>query len=247
MEALLKNALGHADADHVEIVVEERTTTQIAYAGKELEDISDFTSLGGSVRALVKGGHRIERAVDVLFDGETWHEFAAERLDPKNTHGTGCTLSAAIAANLALGKGLVDAVREAKAYVTRCIRHAPGLGHGTGPMNHFPPAVCRTYSLPLRALSDWGSSTASVASAVESVTARSLFATETSAARAPRPIAFTLPSFESAKLSNQTVAGPLPMTRGCTAATSAGMTNRDSRVCQPSRARAVRPPVPVGV
>jgi hydroxymethylpyrimidine/phosphomethylpyrimidine kinase len=96
-------------------------------------------------RALVKGGHagpgghRIENAIDVLYDGETWHTFTAERLDPRNTHGSGCTLSAAIAANLALGKGLVDAVREAKAYVTRCIRHAPGLGHGTGPMNHFPP------------------------------------------------------------------------------------------------------------
>ena len=92
---------------------------------------------GGHTRP---GGHRVEQATDVLYDGQTWHTFTAERLDPGNTHGTGCTLSAAIAANLALGKGLVDAVREAKAYVTRCIRHAPGLGHGTGPMNHFPPA-----------------------------------------------------------------------------------------------------------
>jgi hydroxymethylpyrimidine/phosphomethylpyrimidine kinase len=90
-------------------------------------------------RTLVKGGHRIEHATDVLYDGKTWHEFGAERLDPKNTHGTGCTLSAAVAANLALGKDLVEAVRLAKDYVTRCIRHAPGLGHGTGPMNHFPP------------------------------------------------------------------------------------------------------------
>jgi hydroxymethylpyrimidine/phosphomethylpyrimidine kinase len=91
-------------------------------------------------RALVKGGHRIERATDVLYDGEQWHEFSSERLDPKNTHGTGCTLSAAIAANLALGRNLVDAVQRAKDYVVRCIRHAPGLGSGTGPMNHFPPA-----------------------------------------------------------------------------------------------------------
>ena len=114
--------------------------------GNEVETLDDMRAAARQIfdetgaQALVKGGHRIERAVDVLYDGETWHEFAAERLDPKNTHGTGCTLSAAIAANLALGKGLVDAVREAKAYVTRCIRHAPGLGHGTGPMNHFPPA-----------------------------------------------------------------------------------------------------------
>jgi len=89
--------------------------------------------------ALVKGGHRVEHATDVLYDGEQCHTFAAEHLDPKNTHGTGCTLSAAITANLALGKDLVEAVRLAKDYVTRCIRHAPGLGHGTGPINHFPP------------------------------------------------------------------------------------------------------------
>jgi hydroxymethylpyrimidine/phosphomethylpyrimidine kinase len=114
--------------------------------GNEVETLDDMRAAARQIfdetgaRALVKGGHRIERAVDVLYDGKTWHEFAAERLDAKNTHGTGCTLSAAIAANLALGKDLVDAARQAKAYVTRCIRHAPGLGHGTGPMNHFPPA-----------------------------------------------------------------------------------------------------------
>jgi hydroxymethylpyrimidine/phosphomethylpyrimidine kinase len=119
--------------------------------GRAIESLDDMRAAARCIfdehgaRALVKGGHirpgghRIEKATDVLYDGETWHTFTAERLDPRNTHGTGCTLSAAIAANLALGRELVDAVREAKAYVTRCIRHAPGLGHGTGPMNHFPP------------------------------------------------------------------------------------------------------------
>jgi hydroxymethylpyrimidine/phosphomethylpyrimidine kinase len=111
----------------------------------EMETLDDMRAAAKQIfdehgaRALVKGGHHVERAVDVLYDGETWHEFASERLDPKNTHGTGCTLSSAIAANLALGKELVEAVGNAKDYVTRCIRCAPGLGHGTGPMDHFPP------------------------------------------------------------------------------------------------------------
>ena len=122
-----------------------------AITGRAVETLDDMRDAAKQIfdehgaRALVTGGHsgrvghRIERATDVLYDGETWHEFSTERLDSKNTHGTGCTLSAAIAANLALGKGLVEAVRLAKDYVTRCIRHAPGLGSGTGPMNHFPP------------------------------------------------------------------------------------------------------------
>lgn len=110
---------------------------------QSLDDMRDaakriFDTCGAC--ALVKGGHRIERATDVLYDGLTWYAFAAERLDPKHTHGTGCTLSAALAANLALGKNLIEAARLAKDYVTRCIRHAPDLGGGTGPMNHFPPA-----------------------------------------------------------------------------------------------------------
>lgn len=114
--------------------------------GRTIESIAGMREAAREIfdkhgaRALVKGGHRIERATDVFYDGETWHEFSSERLDPKNTHGTGCTLSAAIAANVALGRNLVEAVQRAKDYVVRCIRHAPGLGSGTGPMNHFPPA-----------------------------------------------------------------------------------------------------------
>jgi len=116
-----------------------------AITGRNIESLDDMRDAAKRIfdthgaRAIVKGGHRIERATDVLYDGLAWYAFATERLEPKNTHGTGCTFSAAIAANLALGKDLIDATRLAKDYVTRCIRHAPGLGGGTGPMNHFPP------------------------------------------------------------------------------------------------------------
>jgi len=87
------------------------------------------------VRAVViKGGHLDGDAVDVLFDGTTFTEFSGPRLNTPHTHGTGCTFAAAIAAHLALGASLVAAVGAAKAYVTHAIAHAPGLGHGHGPL-----------------------------------------------------------------------------------------------------------------
>jgi hydroxymethylpyrimidine/phosphomethylpyrimidine kinase len=92
----------------------------------------------GAVAALVKGGHLPGPATDVLFDGERVTEFTTERIDGRHTHGTGCTLSAAIAARLALGDDLVTAVRHAKDYVTAAIRRAPGLGQGHGPLGHRP-------------------------------------------------------------------------------------------------------------
>ena len=78
--------------------------------------------------------------MDVLFDGERLLEFTAERIDTRHTHGTGCTLSAAIAARLALGDDLATAVQRAKDYVTAAIRRAPGLGQGHGPLGHAKPA-----------------------------------------------------------------------------------------------------------
>ena len=96
----------------------------------------------GCKNVLVKGGKNIPGAVDVLFDGETCHHIEIEQIDSTSTHGTGCTLSSAIASNLALGKSVPEAVRLAKEYVTDAIRHAPGLGHGCGPLDHF----CRIFN-----------------------------------------------------------------------------------------------------
>jgi hydroxymethylpyrimidine/phosphomethylpyrimidine kinase len=93
----------------------------------------------GARAALVKGGHMEgPTAVDVLWDGRTMTMLEAPRIESPHTHGTGCTLSSAIAARLALGDDLVSACRAAKAYVTRAIAQAPGLGHGNGPLNHSP-------------------------------------------------------------------------------------------------------------
>lgn len=86
---------------------------------------------------LVKGGHLEDDATDLLYDGENFIYFKQDRIDNKNTHGTGCTLSSAIAANLAKGMNIKDAVKEGKRYVTVAIEHGIELGHGVGPTNHF--------------------------------------------------------------------------------------------------------------
>jgi hydroxymethylpyrimidine/phosphomethylpyrimidine kinase len=92
----------------------------------------------GPKAVLVKGGHLTgPEATDVLFvDGRLIH-LSAPRIDTKHTHGTGCTYSAAITAGLAKGQTLEDSVRAAKAWLTRALATAPGLGHGIGPVNHF--------------------------------------------------------------------------------------------------------------
>ena len=108
-------------------------------------DVSDIAGMreaaqhlvaGGARAALIKGGHLAgPHVVDVLFDGKQFREFEREKLQSTSTHGTGCTLSAAIAAGLAMGKPLDAAVDDALVFVHEAIRTAPGLGSGHGPLN----------------------------------------------------------------------------------------------------------------
>ncbi len=87
---------------------------------------------------VVKGGHLEGReCVDVLYDGETFTHLPAPRVETKNTHGTGCTFASAIAAGLAKGLGVVEAVRQAREYITLALRYSLDLGHGHGPTHHF--------------------------------------------------------------------------------------------------------------
>jgi hydroxymethylpyrimidine/phosphomethylpyrimidine kinase len=114
-------------------------------SGREVNTVADMREAAlhivrilGARAALVKGGHLTSgEAIDVLYDGE-WRLFEHPRINSSNTHGTGCTLSAAIAANLAHGASLTAAVEIALDYVHRAILLAPGLGSGSNnPMNHF--------------------------------------------------------------------------------------------------------------
>lgn len=93
----------------------------------------------GPSAVLVKGGHSVEDARDILYDGKEFHVFSGKRISTENTHGTGCTLSSAIAAGLAKGLSLADAVGEAKKYMEGAIAKAAedSVGHGHGPVHHF--------------------------------------------------------------------------------------------------------------
>ena len=112
-------------------------------AGMEISSEADMREAARRIQALgpqnvlVKGGHAQGEARDILLCGEDFHVFASRRIPTKNTHGTGCTLSSAIAAYLARGEVLPEAVRKAKEYVTGAIEHALPLGHGCGPTHHF--------------------------------------------------------------------------------------------------------------
>jgi hydroxymethylpyrimidine/phosphomethylpyrimidine kinase len=91
----------------------------------------------GPRAVLIKGGHLAGEAVDTLWDGSVWSTFGGVRVDTPHTHGTGCTFSAAIVAELAQGTELASAVGAAKRFVQAAIATNPGLGHGSGPVNHW--------------------------------------------------------------------------------------------------------------
>lgn len=93
----------------------------------------------GARHVVVKGGHLPGDAVDILYDGRDFREFRSPRVVTEDTHGTGCTYSAAIATGLAFGKDVIEAVTEAKHYITVAVRHAWRLGQGHGPTNHLAP------------------------------------------------------------------------------------------------------------
>lgn len=91
----------------------------------------------GAKAVLIKGGHYMGDAQDILYSEGEYYNYITKRINTKNTHGTGCTLSSAIASYLALGETLQSAVGKAKEYVTMAIEHALELGKGCGPTNHF--------------------------------------------------------------------------------------------------------------
>jgi hydroxymethylpyrimidine/phosphomethylpyrimidine kinase len=113
---------------------EVRTTESMRRAARLLVE-------RGARAALLKGGHLAgDELVDILFDGREWHEWRRPRIQTTSTHGTGCTLSAAIVAGLAHGRPLLTAVGDALGYVNRALLAAPGLGQGHGPLNHMVDA-----------------------------------------------------------------------------------------------------------
>ena len=108
-----------------------RSLEEMRHAGRRIQ------ALGPRV-GLVKGGHlEGNESIDIAVTAAGSEDFRADRLSTRHTHGTGCTLASAIAANLALGLDDMEAIGRAKAYVTEAIRRAPGLGRGHGPLGHL--------------------------------------------------------------------------------------------------------------
>jgi hydroxymethylpyrimidine/phosphomethylpyrimidine kinase len=108
-----------------------RTYLQIHEAAREIHKM-------GPGNVVITGGHREgETVVDVLFDGREIHEFSGPRIHTTSTHGTGCTFASAIAARMALGASVPEAVGVARGYLEGALRNAYPVGHGHGPVNHF--------------------------------------------------------------------------------------------------------------
>ncbi len=112
--------------------IEVSSTADIRESAKRIKSL-------GPRYVLLKGGHleKTSESIDLLYDGEDFYNFSSPRIETSNTHGTGCTYSAAICAGLANGLSAMEAIREAKNYVTGAIRKSFNLGKGHGPLNHF--------------------------------------------------------------------------------------------------------------
>jgi hydroxymethylpyrimidine/phosphomethylpyrimidine kinase len=116
-------------------------------AGMEINGIEDMKAAAericrlGARNVVVKGGHLQGDAVDILYDGKRFREFRTKRIETKNTHGTGCTFSAALATLIGSGVPVLESVQEAKAYISRAIEHALEIGTGHGPTNHLAPLL----------------------------------------------------------------------------------------------------------
>ncbi len=107
----------------------------------DMREVAELLVERGARAALVKGGHLdSDTVVDVLVDPSGSESWRRPKIDTRSTHGTGCTLSSAIAAGLALGRPLREAVADGLDFAHRAIAEAPGLGSGHGPLNHFVPA-----------------------------------------------------------------------------------------------------------
>lgn len=139
IEALKTHLLPHAC-----VVTPNRYEAQIL-SGLEIADLATMKAAAqtifelGPLAVLIKGGAMggSLRGVDVWWDGHQIEVLKTQTVDTTDTHGTGCTLSAAIAAHLALGYPPLDAVRQAKVYVTQALKHSLRIGRGQGPVGHF--------------------------------------------------------------------------------------------------------------
>ncbi|MBU3112168.1 bifunctional hydroxymethylpyrimidine kinase/phosphomethylpyrimidine kinase [Clostridium lacusfryxellense] len=141
--ALIKKLIPLASLITPNVPEAEEILQEINSDIKKIETVEDMEKAAkemyklGCKSVLLKGGHMVGDAVDVFYDGKEILHFTSSRINTKNTHGTGCTLSSAIAANLALGHDMKESIKNSKEYITTAIKHSLDIGHGVGPTNHF--------------------------------------------------------------------------------------------------------------
>ncbi len=140
LQALISHLFPLADVVTPNLPEAERIARMTIRSDADIREAASRMQHLGAANVLIKGGHlkskgKSRKAKDLLFIGQDVHTFEADLIDTTATHGTGCTLAAAIAANLSLGHTLIDAVATAKDFVTEAIRTAPHLGHGNSPIN----------------------------------------------------------------------------------------------------------------
>ncbi|NVY97006.1 bifunctional hydroxymethylpyrimidine kinase/phosphomethylpyrimidine kinase [Lactobacillus sp. DCY120] len=137
IDTLITDVLPLAD------VITPNIPEAIKISGQEISDLAEMKTAAQAIFAschtavLIKGGHKIGAATDILFDGQSFYSYSSDRIPTTNTHGTGCTFSSAIAAELAKGQSLNQAIQQAKSYITTAIRHSLDIGQGHGPTHHF--------------------------------------------------------------------------------------------------------------
>jgi len=138
-QTLIKELLPHAFIVTPNIPEAEVISGLGISSVEDMKEAARKIKLLGPENVLIKGGHLdiSSDAIDVLYDGMDFYEFKSERINTKNTHGTGCTYSAAICAGLAKGHSVLESIKDAKDYVTFAIQNSFDLGSGHGPLNHF--------------------------------------------------------------------------------------------------------------
>lgn len=139
-EALLKYLLPLSSVVTPNVTEAERLSGKVIRDRRSMEQAaSELRSRGASAVLITGGDSESDNCLDMLLDDQGTAIYDAERVQSRHTHGTGCSLASAIACLLARGRSLRESIPIAKLYVTQAILHAPQLGHGHGPLNHFPP------------------------------------------------------------------------------------------------------------
>lgn len=137
VDSLIKLIIPLADILTPNISEAEKISGMSISSVEDMETVARAIHVMGCKAVVIKGGHSNGNPLDVLFDGKKFTHFETARINTKNTHGTGCTFSSAIASSLAKGLSAKEAVYKAKEYVTTAIKYSLAIGKGHGPTHHF--------------------------------------------------------------------------------------------------------------